>query len=348
MKINKCFSTQNLLVFITILSLMFIASCGGENKTNVSEGTKNQILHFGNMTEPQGLDPHVVTGIPEFHIIRALLQGLTTEDPRTCEPIPGMAESWTISDDRKTYVFKMREGAKWSNGDPVTASDFVYSWKRLVSPGLACEYAYQLFYLKNAEKYYNGEITDFNEVGVKAIDDKTLEIQLNNPVPFFLSLLYHHSMYPVHPETIEKFGKIDSRNSKWTLPGNFVGNGPFNLKKWELNKIIVAEKNPLYYDAHRVKLKEIHFYPVEQQQTEERMFRAGQLHLTAYVPTEKIDPTYKDIKDLGDVSEHTLNRIKNFFETYKMLEPNKWVKVSGFKDKAAATAILEKAIKNYK
>ncbi len=278
---------------ILAISVTVLFSCSNDKKTSASEETKNQILHIGNGSETQGLDPNVVTGIPEYNIIKALLEGLVIADPKTLEPMPGAAESWTVSEDHKTYVFKMREGAKWSNGDPVTAHDFVYSWKRLISPGLAAEYAYQLFYLENAEKYYKGEITDFNEVGVKAIGDMTLEVRLKNPVPFFLSLLYHHSLYPVHKATIEKFGKIDSRVSKWTLPGNFVGNGPFVLKKWELNKIIVVEKNPLYWNASIVRLNEIHFYPIENEQTEERMFRSGQLHVTNAVPTEKVE-VYKE------------------------------------------------------
>ena len=292
-KLNNFCSSRFYLPCLLIAIMMFFASCSDESEVIGTEGSASQVLHLGNGSEPQGLDPHVVTGIPEFHIIYALIEGLVIEDPKTLEPMPGAAESWTISEDRKTYVFKMREGAKWSNGDPVTAHDFVYSWKRLITPGLASEYAYQLFYLLNAEKYYKGEISDFNEVGVKALDDMTLEVKLHHPVPFFLSLLTHHSLYPVQKATIEKFGKIDSRVSKWTLPGNFVGNGPFTLKKWELNKVIVVEKNPLYWNASIVKLDEIHFYPIENEQTEERMFRAGQLHLTNAVPTEKIE-VYKE------------------------------------------------------
>jgi oligopeptide transport system substrate-binding protein len=276
---------------ILVASVTFLPSCSGEKQSSASEEVKTQILHIGIGSEPQGFDPHVTTDFGD--VIRALLEGLVTREPETLEPIPGAAESWTISEDRKTYIFKMREGGKWSNGDPVTAHDFVYSWKRLVTPGLASEYAYQLFYLKNTEKYYNGEINDFNEVGVRAIDDKTLEVTLENPVPYFLSLLSIYSLYPVHRATIERFGEIDSRVSKWTLPGNFVGNGPFVLKKWEINKIIVAEKNPLYWNAPIVKLDEIHFYPVDNQQTEERMFRSGQLHITFKVPTEKIE-VYKE------------------------------------------------------
>lgn len=297
-KINNFISTQNLLIFFVILSLMFIASCGGENTTNISEGMDKRILHFGNGAEPQGLDPHITTGIPEFQLQTALFEGLVTKNPKTNEPIPGAAESWEISDDRKTYVFKMRENAKWSNGDPVTAHDFVYSWKRVVTPGLASQYAYQLFFVENGEKYYRGEIDDFNEVGVKAIDDYTLEVKLKSPVPFFLSLLYHHSLYPVHRATIEKFGKIDSRVSKWTLPGNFVGNGPFDLKEWELNKIIIVKKNPHYWDASIVRLDEIHFYPIDNVQTEERMFRSGRLHITNEMPIDKIEVYRKDFPEL--------------------------------------------------
>ncbi len=292
-KVFKYLLLKECIACFFIVFMMLFASCSREREVSGAEGKASQVLHIGNGAEPQGLDPHITTGIPESQIQTALFEGLVVYHPETLETMPGAAESWTISEDRKTYLFKMREGAKWSNGDPVTAHDFVYSWKRLVSPKLASEYAYQLFYLENAEKYYKGEITDFNEVGVKAVDDMTLEVKLNNPVPFFLSLLVHHSTYPVHKATIEKFGNIDSRVSKWTLPENFVGNGPFVLKKWELNKIIVVEKNPLYWNASIAKLDEIHFYPVEMEQTEERMFRSGQLHVTNIVPTEKIE-VYKE------------------------------------------------------
>ena len=307
-EINKLRLYKLYLASLLIAVMMFLVSCSGEKEVRGAEGAVSQVLHFGNGAEPQGLDPHITIGIPEFQLETALFEGLVTMDPITNKPIPGAAESWTISEDRRTYVFKMREGGKWSNGDPVTARDFVYSWMRLVTPGLASEYAYQLFYIENAEKYYRGEIDDFNEVGVKAVDDKTLEVKLKNPVPFFISLLYHHSLYPVHKATIEKFGKIDSRVSKWTLPGNLVGNGPFLLKEWELNKIIVVGKNPYYWDASIVKLDEIHFYPIDNEQTEERMFRSGRLHITNEVPIEKIE-VYRE-------SSPELIRIDPYLGTY--------------------------------
>ncbi|MEE8398289.1 MAG: peptide ABC transporter substrate-binding protein [Desulfobacterales bacterium] len=261
-------------------------------------------MHIGNGTEPQGLDPHIVTGIPEHNIISSLLEGLVNPNPVDLTPEPGAAESWTVSDDGSVYVFKIRQNAMWSNGDPVTAHDFVYSWMRLLSPGLGAEYAYQMFYLKNGKPFYEGELKDFREVGVKALDDHTLEVQLVAPTPFFLSLLAHYSTFPVHPKTIEAFGNIDSRTSQWTRPGNFVGNGPFLLKKWELNKVIVVEKNPAYWNAAIVRLNGIHFHPIDNQLTEERMFRSGQLHKTSTVPSEKIAGYRKNSPELIRISPY--------------------------------------------
>ena len=135
-----------------------------------------------------------------------------------------------------------------------------------------------LYYLVGAEDYHQEKIKDFSKVGVQAIDDFTLQVTLNNPTPFFLGLLSHYSTWPVHKDTVLKHGTIDDRNGIWTRPGNFVGNGAFQLKTWELNNKIVVERNPFYWDAKTVKLNEIHYYPVTNIMTEDRMFRAGQLH----------------------------------------------------------------------
>ena len=144
-----------------------------------------------------------------------------------------------------------------------------------------------LYYLVGAYEYHNGQIDNFDEVGVKALDTHTLKVNLKNPTPFFIGLLSHYSTWPVHKETVLKHGDIDDRNGEWTRPGNFVCNGPFQLKTWELNNKIVVEKNPHYYDASMVRLNEIHYYPVSNVMTEDRMFRAGQLHLTSSMPTQK-------------------------------------------------------------
>ncbi len=268
--------------------------------SNVEYGNQHQILHAGNGAEPQDLDPHITTGIPEYDIQKTLFEGLTGKNPHTLEPIPGVAESWTVSDDGKQYIFILRQDARWSNGDPVTAHDFVYSWKRILSPKLAGDYSYMLYCIDNAEQYYTGKIQDFGQVGVKALDDHTLQVQLKNPTPYFLQLLDHHSMFPVHRATIERFGAMDERGTQWTRAGNLVGNGPFQLKTWEINKILVVEKNPHYWNADNIRLQEIHFYPVEDLNTEERMFRTGQLHLTlaGYVAIEKIAPYKNENPDL--------------------------------------------------
>ena len=304
-KNNNLRTTALLFTWLVFISL--IGCSGGEN--NVTTGNRDGILHWGNGTDPQELDPHIITGIPEHHILTALLEGLVAKDPATLEPIPAVAKSWNISSDGKTYTFQLRHNAVWSNGDPVTSHDFAWSWWRALQPALGNQYAYMLFPIKNSEAYAKGEIDDFSKVGVKVIDDYTLEVELNNATPYFLQLLDHYSMFPVHRPTIEKFGKPDERGSLWTRPGNFVGNGPFTLKEWKLFKRVDVVKNPQYWDADKVKLNGIRFHPIENVTTEERMFRSGQLHHTASIPIDKV-ATYK--KDKPHLL-HTYPYLGNYF-----------------------------------
>ena len=283
---------------ILSITLIFLIGCS-ENISPVDSGLEKQIYHHGNGSEPQGIDPHIVTGVPEHHILISLCEGLTIPNPNPTGSdgyIPGTAESWTVSDDGKEYIFKLNKNAKWSNGDPVTADDFVWSWKRILTASLGSQYPDMLYYLVGAYEYHNGEIDNFDEVGIKALDSQTLKVNLKNPTPFFIGLLSHYSTWPVHKETVLKHGDIDDRNGEWTRPGNFVCNGPFQLKTWELNNKIVVEKNPHYYDASMVRLNEIHYYPVSNVMTEDRMFRAGQLHLTSSMPTQKC-PIYIEEKN---------------------------------------------------
>ncbi len=290
---------KNLTIFFIIISTLFLGSC---SKSSNSNGKVSQILKIGNGTEPKDLDPHTVTGVPEANLLAALMEGLITEDPKDLSPLPGVAESWNVSENLGKYTFKIGENRKWSNGDKLKALDFVYAWKRILSPALASEYAYMLFCVKNAEKFNKGELKDFNEVGIKAIDDKTLEVNLESPTPYFLSLLSHYSTFPVHQATIEKFGKIDQAGTEWTKPSNFVGNGPFNLNKWELNRIIEVSKSDTYWDKESIKLEGIEFYPIDNQTTEERMFKTGQLHMTSSVPISKIS-VYKEKEDKNLIIE---------------------------------------------
>lgn len=268
--------------------LLILGACGEKAKTPVEIGNEQGILHKGNGTEPADIDPHTTTGMTEYHIQMAIFEGLVSKNPKTLEIVPAVAESWTISDDGLRYTFKIRENARWSNGDKLVAHDFVYSWKRALMPALGNQYAYSVYVIKNAEKFNKSEITDFSEVGVKAIDELTLAIELEHRTAYFLQLLDHHSMFPVHQKTIEKFGNIDDRGTSWTRAENFVGNGPFSIKEWVPNKIFATTRNSHYWDNANVSLNEIHFHPIENVVTEERMFRSGQLHTTNDVPLEKV------------------------------------------------------------
>jgi oligopeptide transport system substrate-binding protein len=275
--------------------LIFIVACS-PSISPVDDGLEKQILHYGNGTEPQGLDPHIVTGVPEHHLLISMCEGLTIANPKGGENLPGVAESWQISEDGKTYTFFLNKAAKWSNGDQLVAEDFVWSWERILTPSLGSQYPDMLYYLEGAADFHQSKISDFSLVGVKAINEHVLEVKLNNPTPFFIKLLSHYSTYPVHKKTVLQHGTIDDRNGQWTRPGNFVCNGPMNLKTWELNKQIIVEKNPTYWDAQNVKLNQIIFYPVSNESTEDRMFRAGQLHVTNVVPLEKC-PVYIEAKN---------------------------------------------------
>ena len=279
----------------SLFLLLFIISGFGNRQSIALSSIQQQIMHIENGTEPSDLDPQLTTGVQEDNIIRALIEGLVAEDPVDLHPIPGQAERWEISDDGKVYTFYIRDDAFWSNGDPVTAQDFVISYKRALSPLMASEYAYMLYYAVNAEAYFNGEITDFDQVGFKALDDKTLEIRLNNATSFFLTLLNHHSWFPIHPATVAKHGPLFERGSLWTRPGNFVGNGPFVLNEWKVNHVIEVSKNPDYWNADIVTLQKMFFYPYESLDTAERTYRAGQLHKTDKLPLSKIG-VYRDAK----------------------------------------------------
>ena len=278
----------NKIAFFLLLAVFFLAGCS-KRETPVEEGIRKQILHFGNNAEPQNLDPQTATGGAEFYILAALFEGLVSEDPQDGHPVPGVAEKWDISGDGKVYTFHLRRKAKWSNGDPLTAHDFLKSYQRIFSSNLRSEICGLLFPVKNAEAYYKGDISDFNEVGFKALDDFTFQVTLTYPTPYFLTLITLVPWFPVHLPTIEKYGKIDDRENRWTRPGRFIGNGPFILSEWKINQVIVVKKNPNYWDRDQVRLQEIRFYPIESPDTEERAFRSGQLHITNKIPFSKID-----------------------------------------------------------
>ena len=296
--------------------LFLLGSCSAPS--NVEKAIDEKILHFGLGSEPQYLDPHLANSVSAHNVIIALIEGLVSEDPKTLKPVPGVAEKWDISEDGLVYTFHLRKNAKWSNGDPVTAHDFVYSYKRILNPELASQYASMLHGLKNARDYHEEGLSwEEAKVGATAIDDYTLQLTLENPTPYFLELLNHYSWFPAHPPTIEKFGAFGKQGTAWTRPGNYVGNGPFTLSDHKVNSVIEVKKNPLYWDAQTVSLEGIRFYPIESADTEERAFHSGFLHLTQTVSPDRIDFLKENHPDLI----HFESYLGTYFYRFNVEEP---------------------------
>ena len=279
-------------ILAMVATLLLTAGCG-QRETQVESGIRTQTFHLGNLAEPLDLDPHIITSLQDFQIIMGLFEGLTNYHPKTNLPTPGVATHWESSADAQEWTFHLRDNARWSNGQPVTAHDFVWSIQRALSPRLASEYASMLFILKNGKAYYDEEITDFAEVGVRAPDDHTVVYTLDHPVPFFDRMAAHAMWYPVNRDNILAHGAMDDRGTLWTRPGNLIGNGPFTLTEWSPNQVIRIDKNPTYWDAANVRLNTVNLYPIESLATEEAAFRSGQLHATVSIPQEKI-PVYQN------------------------------------------------------
>jgi oligopeptide transport system substrate-binding protein len=256
-----------------------------------ADRSKTLLFHAG--SEPRTLDPQLNQGVPEGKILACLFEGLVIDDPSdNTKQLPGAAESWEHNSDLTLWTFHLRKNGRWSNGDPVTAQDFVFSFKRELTPEVAAPFSDFLFVLKGAEAFFKGKTRDFSTVGVKALDAYTLQLELSGPTPYLLSSLTNYFWYPVHQATLLHFGSINDRSSKWTLPGNMVNNGPFVLKTWQKNDVIEVVKNPYYYDQAAVKLNGVNFYSIEDLNTVDRAFQAGQLHLTNEVALPDV-PLYR-------------------------------------------------------
>ena len=235
---------------------------------------------FNAGAEPKTLDPALSTGVPESHIQTALFEGLTRIGEGE-KVMPGIAESWTQSADGTVVTFKLRD-AKWSNGDAITAEDFKYSWLRALSPELASEYSYQLYYIKGAEDY-NSKKGTADAVGIKVVDPKTLQVTLAAPTPYFIALTAFHTLYPVNKKAVDA-------NKDWSLKAEtFVSDGPFKMQEWKHNDQVVVVKNENYWDAKSVKMSEVNFKLLEDQKAALTAFESGQIDGTENIPTEDID-----------------------------------------------------------
>jgi oligopeptide transport system substrate-binding protein len=262
------------------------SGCGGSKQTGNS--TKDQFIRYNVCTEPETLDPAKATGMPEGTVLLQLFDGLTRYDEKQ-EIKPAIAESWQISADGLTYTFKLRD-AKWVNGEPLKAQDFVFSWLRTLAPETASEYAYQLFYVKGAEDYNSGKGKK-EDVSIKAVDDKTLQVTLEKPAPQFLGLTACCTLFPVYEKSVQG-------NDNWfTEPAKYISNGPFKLVSWDHNQKIVLEKNPNYWDAANVKLNKLEIYLIDSVDTGFNMFKTGQLDFQDEVPLQEIT-AMKDNKEL--------------------------------------------------
>ncbi|MGZ2442604.1 peptide ABC transporter substrate-binding protein [Sinorhizobium medicae] len=252
------------------------------------------VLHRGNAGEPQTLDQaHTSINIEEF-ILKDLYEGLTIYDAAG-KIVPGAAETWELSDDGTVYTFKLRADAKWSDGSPVTAEDFAFSLRRVEDPKTAAEYANILFPIKNAEKVNKGELP-VDQLGVKAVDEKTLEVTLERPTPFFLELLAHQTALPVSKANVEKNG------ADFVKPGVMVSNGAFKLASHVPNDSLTVEKNTNYWDAANVKLDKVIFYPIDDQAASVRRFEAKEMDLAYNFSADQIDRLRKSYREQVHVS----------------------------------------------
>ena len=242
-----------------------------------------QVLRLSQRNEPADLDPATATLPDEFFVIRALAEGLITAGPDGRTPQPAAAARWEISPDALTYTFHLRPEARWSNGDPVTSSDFIASYRRLLTPATAAPKANLFDSVKNARAFAAGTVTDFSSVGFAAPDPQTLVITLARATPAFLLYVASGPWLPIHPATVAAHGRT------WTQPTHHIGNGPFTLAEWRQQQRIVIKKNPTYRAAAKVRLDEIQFLRFDSGDTEERAYRAGQVDVTMAVPISKIE-----------------------------------------------------------
>ncbi len=272
------------------LGLIFALSACSTDQSTTTVAANPTGITINNASEPETLDPHLAQGVQEANIIRQFSEGLVSTD-NDGNLIPGIATEWTTSDN-KVWTFKLRD-ANWSNGDPVTADDFVYSFRRLVDPATGSYYASYLEDAKlvNAQAVIDGKVKP-EELGIKAIDAKTLEITLSEPVPYFVDMMIHSSVQPVHRATVEQFGE------KWTDPANIVVNGAYKPSQWVINEKIVLEKNPSYYDADKVTLESLTVLPIPQATTDVLRYQAGEIDITASeLPPEQFEQLKKDHGD---------------------------------------------------
>ncbi|RST72238.1 peptide ABC transporter substrate-binding protein [Siminovitchia acidinfaciens] len=291
-------------------------SSGGE-KSGEEQSDGKKVLNLNNNEEPGSLHPGTAQGTHDSWILEHAFEGLTKKTPEG-EIVDGMAKDWEVSDDGITWTFNLKDDVKWSNGDPVTAHDFEYAWKHVLNPETASEYAYQMYYLAGGEEYNSSENKDEyadleEKVGVKALDDHTLEVKLAEPTPYFLDLTSFYTYYPVNK-------KVQEENPKWAQEADsYVSNGAFKLTEWNHKESMKLEKNENYYDKDKINLDEVNFVIIDNADTAWQMYQADELDLVYPLPPDvqgelssKDDPEFEIAPDLAVYYYNLNNEVKPF------------------------------------
>ena len=287
-------NTFTIIAYLMICAIVTLSSVSCKSKSTVEKANLEGILLLANSAEPEGLDPQIVTGVPENNILRALFEGLCVEDPEfDGKARPGVASSWEHNTTFTQWTFHLRPNAVWSDGTPLTSEDFLFAYQRILHPKFAAKYANMLYFILHAEAYNKGDLKDFSQVGVKAPDAHTLVITTESPVPFLPELTKHYTWFPIPKHTVLRYGKMTEKHTRWTDPGRIVSNGPFILKDWKFNYYISVKKNPNYWDHKTVQLNGIKFFPISNTYTEARMFFDQQIHGTYGLAPEMIEYSRK-------------------------------------------------------
>jgi len=266
------------LAALPVVIALLVGCFGGSDG-----GPQGQHFVFNNGAEPEFLDPGKASGSSGIRLISQLFEGLTTLDPETLEPLPGAAERWEVSDDGLTYTFHLRDGLRWSDGTPLSAEDFRWSWIRVLTPATGAKYADQLYLIENGEALHSGELDDPEKLGVEAPDPRTLIVHLENPCGYFLELTAFATYMPVPRAAVEDHG------DRWTFTGNMVSNGPFELDRWSERDRIVLQRNERYWDASNVRLEKVTALPHEDQNSAYQKFVSGAIHWMDTVPAGKLE-----------------------------------------------------------
>ncbi len=285
-KLRQSAVTLTTAIFAVCFCVLFLAG------NTLAAG---KTLRVASMGEPASLDPHKVSGTWENYVVGDMFIGLTTENPKA-EAVPGVAESWTVSEDGKTYTFKLRESV-WSDGHPLTAEDFVYSLQRILLPETAAEYASLLYIIEGAEAVNTGK-AEPSTLAVKALDPQTLEVKLTGPAPYFLELLTHYTAYPVPKHVIDKHGKL------WTKPENMVTNGPFKLVEWLPNTHVKLTKNDKYWGAADLAIDNLVFYTQEDRAAVQKRFRAGEIDVAMDFASDQISWLRKNMPEEARIAPY--------------------------------------------